>query len=257
MRHHLHVTSPLTIAVAQPSLAARDVRANAQAHADVVRAAGARVVVFPELSLTGYELDAEAVSLEHPAFAPLVDACAAQGSIALAGAPVAEADGREYIATLRVDADGVAVAYRKMFVYGAEPARFSAGPGPVALEVDGWRLGLAICKDTGVAEHAEVTAALGIDVYVAGVVHLREELAEQEARVARIAGQTGAYVAMASCAAPTGGGFDHTAGHSGIWSPEGQVLAQAGPAIGEIVRATLDPELSPARRRAAGPARVP
>ena len=32
--------------------------ANARAHAATVREAGARVVVFPELSLTGYELDA-------------------------------------------------------------------------------------------------------------------------------------------------------------------------------------------------------
>ncbi|HTU05642.1 MAG TPA: nitrilase-related carbon-nitrogen hydrolase [Trebonia sp.] len=47
---------PLNIAVAQPQCAAGDVAGNAARHALLVRAAGARVVVFPELSLTGYEL---------------------------------------------------------------------------------------------------------------------------------------------------------------------------------------------------------
>ena len=45
---------PLTIAVAQPGWVSYDVAA----HAAAARAAGTRVAVFPELSLTGYELDA-------------------------------------------------------------------------------------------------------------------------------------------------------------------------------------------------------
>jgi predicted amidohydrolase len=31
------------------------------------------------------------------------------------------------------------------------------------LKVEGWRLGLAICKDIGIPQHASDTAALGID----------------------------------------------------------------------------------------------
>ena len=49
---------PLRIAVAQPVCVRHDVAGNAVRHARVVRSARARVVVFPELSLTGYELDA-------------------------------------------------------------------------------------------------------------------------------------------------------------------------------------------------------
>jgi hypothetical protein len=46
--------SPLIVAVAQPPCSGYDVAANALAHARAVRAAEARVVVFPEMSLTGY-----------------------------------------------------------------------------------------------------------------------------------------------------------------------------------------------------------
>jgi predicted amidohydrolase len=38
--------------------------ANAMTHAAVIRAANARVVIFPELSMTGYELDADAISVD-------------------------------------------------------------------------------------------------------------------------------------------------------------------------------------------------
>lgn len=231
--------SPLRVAAVQPRCVARDPAANARLHADAVRAARARVVVFPELSLTGYELDAGAVSPADDALAPIVDACAASGSVAFVGAPVADGAGREHIATLRVRADGIDVAYRKTWLGEAERTRFSPGPGPVAVDVDGWLLGLGICKDTGVAEHVEATSALGIDAYLAGLVHLPEELEEQEARGLRIARASRAPVAFASFAGPTGGGYDRTAGCSAIWSSAGAVLARAGSATGEVARATL------------------
>lgn len=233
------VRKPLSVAVAQPVCRARDTAANALEHARAVRAARARVVVFPELSLTGYELDADAVLPSDDVLAPIVEACAESGSVALVGAPASASDGNEYIATLLIDGDGGDVAYRKMFLGGDELTRFTPGSEPVAVEVDGWRLGLGICKDTGVAEHMEITTALGIDVYVAGLAHHPEELAEQDARALRIGRRSGAYVAFASFAGPTGGGYGRTAGCSGIWAASGGVLAQAGAAPGETARAQL------------------
>src|SRR4029077_3005048 len=111
------VRERLTIAVAQPPCVSYDVAANALTHAATVRAAGARVVVFPELSLTGYELDAPAITADDPRLAPLVEACATTGSVALLGAPVqGEGDaGRSHIAMLAVDTTGARVAYRKLW----------------------------------------------------------------------------------------------------------------------------------------------
>ncbi len=86
----------LSVAAAQPVCVAKDVVANAHAHADAIRAADARVVVFPELSLTGYELDADVVAPDDPGLAPIVEACAACDAVALVGAPVAG----DYIAML-------------------------------------------------------------------------------------------------------------------------------------------------------------
>jgi predicted amidohydrolase len=233
------VRKPLLVAAAQPACTASDAARNAVVHAEVVRAAQARVVVFPELSLTGYDLVAEAVEPDDRILDPITAACAATDSVALVGAPVSDEAGAEFIAMLRVDATGVEVAYRKSWLGGGEPERFRSGDGPTVLVVDGWRLGLGICKDTGAAQHIAGTAALGVDAYLAGLVHHPEELSEQEARAVVIARTCRAFVVFASFAGPTGEGFATTAGSSAIWSPDGLAIARTGPQVGDVVSATL------------------
>lgn len=230
---------PLVIAAAQPPCTALDVAANAEAHAAAVREARARVVVFPELSLTGYEFDAPALAPDDPRLAALVEACAETGSLALAGAPVRGEEGGLHIALLAVDGTGAAVAYRKQWLGGREPERFSPGPSPAVLEVDGWRLGLAVCKDTGVPRHQADTAALGMDVYVASVLDFEEDAHVPAERARRTAVAYGVPVAVASFAGPTGEGYTRSAGRSGIWSRTGDVLARTGPEPGAFARAVL------------------
>lgn len=227
---------PLIIAVAQPTSAQYDVAANAVAHASAIRKASARVVVFPELSLTGYYLDAPVIALDDDRLAPIIEACAATGAIALAGAPT-EGD---HISMFAIDGTGAKVAYRKMWPSDDEAKRFAAGAEPGVLEVDGWRLGLAICRDTGIAQHADDTAAVGMDAYVAGTVKLPSESTMQDERAKRVAVKHGVWVAVASCAGPAGGGFTSTAGRSGIWRPGGDVVAQAGSEPDEVVVSALE-----------------
>jgi len=227
----------LSVAVAQPVSVSYDVDANAETHAAVVRAAGTRLVVFPELSLTGYELDAPAIGVDDARLAPIVRACGESGAIALAGAPLQGERGAAHIGMLAVDGDGVRLAYSKMWLGGLEPQRFRPGAKPEVLDVDGWRLGLAICKDTGMPQHASDTAALGIDGYVAGVCETEADARVPDERARRVAGDHGVWVAMASFAGTTGGEYAPAAGRSGYWAADGRVIERAGPQTGAIVRA--------------------
>jgi predicted amidohydrolase len=229
----------LAIAAAQPPCVSYDVTANAAHHAATVRSAGARVVVFPELSLTGYELDAPAVAVDDPRLAPIVEACAETGSVALVGAPVNGDAGRSHIAMLAVDGGGARVAYHKMWLGGAEPGRFAPGGEPAVLEVDGWRLGLAICKDSRIAQHASDTAALGPDAYVVGILESAEDVGVLDERARRVTRDHHLWVVMASFAGSTGGGYSHAAGRSGVWMSDGAEVARAGPEPSAIVRAAL------------------
>lgn len=229
--------APLAVAAGQPATRLHDLAGNAAAHADVVRRAGARLVAFPELSLTGYAYDAAVVDPDDPALGPLVAACSEVRAVALAGAVVAGGTP----GVLRVDGGGAEVVYRKSFLGSEEARHWRPGPGAVAIDVDGWRVGLGVCKDTGVAEHVDATAALGIDLYVAGVLHAPDELAEQDRRGVAIATACDAHVVLASFAGPTGGGYAASAGTSTVFAPDGTVLARAGEAPGEVVSAVLAP----------------
>lgn len=230
---------PLRVAVAQPATVAGNVAVNAAAHAAFVRSADARLVVFPELSVTGYELAAPALAPDDPALAPLVDACREAGAVALAGAPIAGDDGAEHVGMLAVDGDGARIVYAKRNPGGDEVVRFQPGPAPVVFELDGWRLGLAICKDTGVSGHAAETAALGIDSYVAAVCEHERDADVQDERAQRVVRDHGIWVVIASFAGATGGGFDETAGRSAIWSPAGELAARAARDVGGHAVATL------------------
>ncbi len=238
------VPGPLTVAVAQPVCAAAGrpdtVSENVALHAEAVREAGTRLVVFPELSLTGYDLAAPAVDPADARLAPLVAACATAGAVALVGAPAVEADGRESIATLAVTGEGAEVVYRKMRLHGAEVERFTPGGKPVVLELDGLRLGLAVCADAADPTHAEETAALGIDAYVASTLY-GPGAAQAERRDGHVRDRTaahGVWCVLATCAGATGE-YPDSSGGSGVWAPGGGLVAQAGTAPGELVRAEV------------------
>jgi predicted amidohydrolase len=230
----------LTVAVVQPQSTLGDVGANVEAHAAAVTEADARVVVFPELSLTGYSIEAEPIAPTDARLAPIVAACEASGSIAFVGAPISGSNGAVFIAILAIDAGGASAVYRKMWLGGDEPTRFTAGVEPSVVDVDGWRLGLAICKDTRIAEHAEAVAALGIDVYIGGICESADAHAEPERRARVVADRFGIWVALASFAGPTGGGFDATAGRSGVWRPDGSAAVQLDQTPDRIGRAEIE-----------------
>lgn len=226
------------MAAAQPTVLPGDLVATVASHARAVRRAASRLVVFPELSLTGYVLDAPVVDPTDEVLDPLVEACRDSGTTALVGAPVALPHGRG-IGVLAVDAEGVRIAYVKMFLGGPETDHFVPGDAPGVVTVDGWRVGVGVCKDTRIGEHLEATAAQGVDLYAAGLVHRPEELHELGERAARIGRDLGVPVVLAGFAGPTGGGYDETCGGSGTWEADGQVREQCGPAPDEIAAATI------------------
>lgn len=230
-RHTGGMRPPLTLAVAQPQCQPYDVEANVVEHGRLVQAAGSRVVVFPELSLTGYHFDAEPVPVDDPRLDPLIEACDRYHTVALVGAPASDGDDR-HIAMMAVDGNRAVVAYRKMFLGSAEEEAFTAGDEPAVIDVDGWRIGLAICKDTGVAAHADATAELGIDVYAAGVLESLDDAHVQPERARAIVQRHRVWVAIASFAGSTGEGYDRAAGGSAIWAPDGRVVASTGTDVG-------------------------
>jgi predicted amidohydrolase len=137
---------------------------------------------------------------------------------------------------MRIDRDGAMVAYRKIHLHPPEDERFTPGDDHVVLTVDGWRLGLAICRDASLREHAAASVAAGATAYVASTVN--EPTDPRDERMTQRATAHGIPV-LASCSAGPDGPLLGCGG-SGLWRTDGSVARQAGTQSGEVVIGHLD-----------------
>jgi predicted amidohydrolase len=230
-----------------------DVAANAAAAAAMVREAGdagARVVLFPEKFLTGYEpgliqADPERCAVRgggDARLAPLLDACRDTGSVAVVGTAVHDA-GSLFVSALVLDGDGTwAARYDKQLLFRTEQDVYQPGRQGLSVDVDGWRLGIGVCYDSGFPEHARAAALDGCHAYLVGALFSVGH-GHHESRVwfpARAHDNT-MYAVLANLVGTTGG-WD-TCGSSAVWDPLGRLVAEAGPADAELLVADLDPEV--------------
>jgi predicted amidohydrolase len=243
--------SPLRVAVAQSLVVAGDVEANAARAAALIEQAGAdgvRLVLFAEKFLTGYEPELIAsdpqrytVTEDDPRLAPIAEACRAAGTAAVLGAATRDSAGVLRISALVFGPDGTLLTrYDKQHQFGVEPGIFARGEAGCTLELDGWRLGLGICYDSGFPEHARAAALDGCHAYLVGALFGTGGGRTQRAVwfPARALDNT-MYALLANHIGATGD-FE-TCGHSSVWGPDGHLLADAGETTAGLAVADLDP----------------
>jgi predicted amidohydrolase len=229
----------LTLAAAQTTSIAGDVPGNIQGHLRFMQAAaeqGVQLLVFPELSLTGYEpaLAAQlAITPEDVLLAPLREMAQELRMTAVVGMPIRLARGTGvFIGALVLGADGSLAVYTKQHLHPGEEVAFVAGQGGAALEWADDRIALAVCADFSHASHPRLAAEAGATVYAAGVLISEGGYATDSALLQGYAAEHRMLVLMANHGGPSGG---YTcAGRSAIWSADGTLLADV-PGIGEAL----------------------
>lgn len=224
----------LCIAAAQSISAPGEVQANVQAHLSMVHAAarhGVQLLVFPELSLTGYEPALVAglvLAADDAVLAPLRDAARTAGMALVVGAPVSPvvAGGKPAIGAWVFEADGSAALYRKRYLHPGEEQFASAGTEDCHLRpLAGQPTALAVCADTTHPEHALAARDGGAALYACGSVISEGGYARDAGQLQGYASDLGLAVLMANHGAPTGG---YTcAGRSAFWAPGGQEVVAA------------------------------
>ena len=130
---------------------------------------GAALVVFPELSLSGYRntLSAgDAIGPGDSVLGPLADLARRRGITIVAGAPLAAGRGL-MIGSIIFGADGARGTYGKRYLHESEMEVFEPGDGGPLLQVDGTPVGLAICAEVNHPAHFPDTVASGARVYAA------------------------------------------------------------------------------------------
>jgi predicted amidohydrolase len=233
-----------TIAAAQIPCVRGDIAANLTAHEDAVRSAAGHavsMVVFPELSLTGYELDLAAslaFSADDARLSGLRELAERHQLTLVVGAPVQTTAEKPAIGAFVLTPGGDVLTYLKMHLGSGEADHCSPGTAPLTLDIGDQRIGLSICADSSRASHARSYSERGAQVYAAGVFLTSEWYATDVPRLQAFARDFDMLTVMANQGASTG--TYTSVGKSAIWEPGGQLLVQTAGVEKVLVTATKD-----------------
>jgi len=228
-------------------------------------AAGARLVVLPELAASGYcfASRAEAMSAAQPAdgefVAQLAELSAELGLVLVSG--ICEASGDHvYNSAVVLDRGELCTTYRKVHLWGLESRFFTPGTAwPAVVDTSAGRLAPMICYDLEFPEWVRLAADHGAEVIVgpANWPLLPRPARERPLEVIKAQAYAGAYrvflVIADRCGTERG---QEWVGGSTILGPDGYPLA--GPASDGAEAATpqlllADLELSLAHDKSIGP----
>jgi predicted amidohydrolase len=219
------------IAAAQIASVRGNIDANVVTHAAAIQAAGEHhvsVLVFPELSLTGYEPDLAmelAVSEDDSRLFLLIALSRQHQMEVVIGAPLRNLTGKPALGAIVITGDGAIRTYRKMHLGGSERTYFDAGEAPLALTVREHTVGIAICADSSRDTHPKAYADRGAAIYATGVFLNSEWYATDVPRLADYAARYRMLVVMANHAGSVG--TYTSVGRSAVWSPGGSILVQS------------------------------
>jgi predicted amidohydrolase len=188
---------------------------------------GVQFLVFPELSLTGYEptlADLLAQEVDTPLIGPLRAYAREAHMTTVVGLPFRSKNHEKpLVAAFVLHADGALTVHTKQYLHTGEAHYFSAGDGGSLLQMGGIPLALSICADFSEPMHAAAAAAAGARIYAASVLIGDSGYATDSAMLKNYAQTHHMAVLMANHGGPTGGWS--AAGRSIFWDEEGQVVA--------------------------------
>ena len=243
------LVAPLRLALAQINARVGDLEGNTERireYIELARDAGAEIVLFPELAVTGYPPE-DLLLREHflQATAEALASLArdAHGIVALVGYPERSADVYNALAVL---ADGeLRSIYRKTRLpnYGVFDERryFQAGDGGAILGIGDARVGLTICEDMwapGPPASDEALAGASLILNASASPYHAGKGIERERMIAQRARDNICAVAYCNLV----GGQDELIfdGHSFVVDHEGRVLARAPQFEESLLIATVD-----------------
>jgi len=209
----------------------------------------ADLVVFPELAVTGYDLE-EAVPraspVPGPLTDPLVDLASAHDVALVAGLPE-RTDDALYNALVYVDRDEVRATYRKQYPWGDERSVFDTGSGPVTVDTELGRVGFLVCYDLNFPEASLAYVRRGVDLLVVSAAW-RTEFRRDWRLLLRARALDGTWYAVGSNHVGDQSGREH-AGTSLVAGPDGSLLEAADDRPGVVAHEIDDEVLRAARDR--------
>jgi predicted amidohydrolase len=194
--------------------------------ADLAARKGVELLLFPEMSLTGYgreHAQEQNFSVKDARLQPLKEKATEHNMCIVAGAPI-KIGSKLHIGAFIIHPGGDVRIYTKQYLHEGEEQFFCPcfDHNP-KWELKGEHIAIAICADIDKEQHAADAAAAGATVYLASIFYTPEGLAEGYQHLGSYAQKYGMKVLMANY---TGESYGMEAGGgSGYWNSEGTLVA--------------------------------
>lgn len=159
-----------------------DDKKNIEKHLKLCRKAaklGAKLIIFPELSITGYEraeLKSHYVK-NDPRLEEIRRFCIDRHVRVIVGAPIRE-NGHLYIGSIIFNPSGHDIIYKKMNLHEGENVYYEEGSEPILLTIDDELFFLGICYDIEVENHIEMAKKMGATSYVSSIFYSENGMKE-------------------------------------------------------------------------------
>ena len=244
------------VAAVQMQPALLDVHGNLARVLDLTREAAAheaRLVVFPEVSLSGYvvtpeEADGLAQAIPGPATQAVQQACVKADVHVVLGLLERDADGTLFNTSVLLGPQGLLARYRKTHMPLLGVDRYLAAGDTLIPPVvtPAGRLGLLICYDLRFPEPCRVHALLGAQVIALSTAWPAAGTLYPEFIARSRAAENRVYLVAANrCGEERGTRY---LGRSVIVAPDGEILAEGSPDREETLYAEIDPARSDVKR---------
>ena len=187
---------------------------------------GANLVVFPELSLTGYE-PARAAELSRfsndsclEGFQQLCD----QNDVSIGVGFPLRTEGLPRISALLFRPNSTPLIYSKRYLHPDEEPYFDSGTVADSTIHSSPKVALAICYELSVPQHAQMAFDAGATAYIASVAKTARGIEDASQQLSDIARQNSALVMLSNCLGVHDG--VECVGHSSAWDRKGKLLAR-------------------------------
>lgn len=220
----------MKIAAAQTMPQDGNIQANMDTHLRLTLHAadnGARLIIFPEMSLIGYMRESAAdwaFTQDDQRLQPLKRLSVEKDITIIAGAPLAIGNSL-YIGALIISPDDTVSVYTKQFLHPGEEVFFESSfdYNPL-LDLDGEKISIAICADVNNPLHPQYAHARQAGLYIAGIFFEPQSIDRLYRQLADYSARFNMKILMANYGGPSYA-LD-AAGRSAFWNDSGELVAQ-------------------------------
>ncbi len=240
--------SKVRVALAQVTCQLHDKAANLRRMRGIVKKAKGKIVIFPELSLTGYiprdDLFSQAETVVGPNVKAILRLAKDTGKDIVFGCPMKDerVPGLVYNSCLLATGHGRLFRYDKMYLptFGPFEERVFFAEGKDVVVGDGKhaRIGLAVCYDMFFPEVAKLETLLGAQLLVNISAAPTTSLPSFRKVMPGRAVENAIYLAYCNMVGVHGSLV--FGGGSVVYGPRGEEIATGGPLEEEIVEAEID-----------------